>query len=154
MRGMRVALAETAQRYAAAVLSVAVTLLLVFLFWPVPELASTALLFVLPVAASSLSGGPGPGVLAAILAGLSIDYFLLKPNAYVDVEFGDAVRFAVFILTALMVGGLQRAAQEEACRRRQFVHRLEEIAALYELESRVAPAGLPHGKRRSEPPAP
>ena len=120
-------IAGEVQRYAAALLSVAVTLVLVMLLWPRPDVVTTTLLFVLPVAAASLYGGIGPGTLSAVAASLVIDYFLLRPGAYADVDFGDPIRIAVFVLVALLLGWMRNAVAEDGDRRRRLFLRLEEF---------------------------
>jgi K+-sensing histidine kinase KdpD len=132
MNGTIGSMLETVQRYGTALLGVGVTLLLILLFWPRPELATTTLLFVLPVACVSLYGGPGPGVLAAVAAGLTIDYFLLKPYAYADVDFGDMIRIAIFVLVALLLGWLRNVVAQDLDRRHRIFRGLEEVAAQIE----------------------
>jgi len=51
-------------------------------------------------------GGRGPGVLAAVLAALVIDWCITPPLYSISLDFDFALRIAVFALSALLVGWL------------------------------------------------
>src|SRR5262245_17815483 len=63
-------------------------------------------------------GGKGPGVLAALLAALVVDYFITPPLYSITMDFDFALRIAVFALSALLVGWLsvRRQRTEDALR--------------------------------------
>ena len=72
-------------------------------------------------AASVLSawlGGVGPGVLAALLAALVVDWFITPPLYAITLDFDFVLRIAVFALSALLVGWLssRRRRMEDALR--------------------------------------
>jgi len=63
-------------------------------------------------------GGRGPGVLAAVLAALVIDWCITPPLYSISLDFDFALRIAVFALSALLVGWLseRRRRMEDALR--------------------------------------
>jgi len=55
---------------------------------------------------SAWLGGPGPGVLAAILSALVVDLFITPPLYSISLDSDLALRVAVFTLSAVLVGWL------------------------------------------------
>ncbi|HVR71166.1 MAG TPA: DUF4118 domain-containing protein, partial [Vicinamibacteria bacterium] len=93
------------ERYGFAVVAVGAALLHKLLLVPVLDQPAPFLLFSLAILASAWRGGLGPGLLAAILAILSADYFFLEPRfALGPMEAGQAVRLALFATESLAVG--------------------------------------------------
>jgi PAS domain S-box-containing protein len=78
-------------------------------------------------------GGRGPGVLAAVLAALVIDWCITPPLYSISLDFDFALRIAVFALSALLVGWLseRRRRMEDALRlsRDQLELRVQERTA-------------------------
>jgi two-component system sensor kinase FixL len=112
-------------RYSLAVANVAAALII---SGPLERLLVTATLerfvdgIALMYAAVVLSawlGGIGPGLLAAFLAVLAVDYFYTPPLHTVVLEFVYLPRVAIFALSGLLVGWLstRRTRAEEALRR-------------------------------------
>jgi two-component system sensor kinase FixL len=75
---------------------------------------------------SAWLGGIGPGLLAALLAAVVVDWFITPPLYSISLDFG--LRIAVFALSALLVGWLSE-------RRRRTEHALR--LSRDELEARV-----------------
>src|SRR5262245_52251963 len=67
---------------------------------------------------SAWLGGVGPGLLAALLAVLVVDYFITPPLSSIALDFHFFLRVAVFALSALLVGWLsmRRRRMEDALR--------------------------------------
>src|SRR3982074_3754173 len=67
---------------------------------------------------SAWLGGMGPGVLAALLAGLVVDWFITPPLYSITLDFDFLLRIAVFALSALLVVWLRsrRRRMEDALR--------------------------------------
>ncbi len=63
-------------------------------------------------------GGVGPGVLAAVLAAIVVDLFITPPLYSISLDFDLALRLAVFVLSAGLVGWLsvRRRRTEDALR--------------------------------------
>jgi PAS domain S-box-containing protein len=89
-------------RYGLAVASVAIAVIAT-LPW-----ASTLVspLFFLAVILSAWLGGSGPGLLAAVLATLAIDYFFLLPRYTLNAEPANLAQLFVFLLSAAVVSGM------------------------------------------------
>src|SRR6185295_8824357 len=114
-----------ALRWAIAVISVAVAAALTTgpggerLFPEPPErfVHGVTLLYAGAVLSAWL-GGMGPGVLAALLAALVVDWFITPPLYSITLDFDFLLRIAVFALSALLVGWLssRRRCMEDALR--------------------------------------
>jgi two-component system sensor kinase FixL len=82
---------------------------------------------------SAWLGGVGPGLLAALLAVLVVDYFITPPLYWISLDFDFFLRAAVFALSALLVGWLsvRRRRMEDALRlsRDQLELRVQERTA-------------------------
>src|SRR5229473_1340388 len=112
-------------RWALAVASVAVAAALTTgpggerLFPEVPErfVHGVTLLYSAAVLSAWL-GGMGPGLLAALLAAVVIDWFITPPLYSITLDFDFGLRIAVFALSALLVGWLseRRRRTEDALR--------------------------------------
>ena len=100
-------------RWGLAVVSVAVATALTtgpggeWLFPEPPErfVHGVTLLYAAAVLSAWL-GGMGPGVLAALLAALVVDWFITPPLYSITLDFDFLLRIAVFALSALLVGWL------------------------------------------------
>jgi len=93
-------------RYGVAVLSVAAALLVTLLLHPD---ALVAPVFFLSIILSAWFGGTGPGLLAALLATLSLDYFFLPPIYRVDFNLANLPHVSVFFLSAVLVSSWSAA---------------------------------------------
>ena len=87
-------------RYALAVVCVAVALLTTSLL---QSGALFAPLFFLAIILSAWFGGMGPGLLAALLATICIDYFFLEPVYYFKFNLAHLPQLLVFFISAVMV---------------------------------------------------
>jgi signal transduction histidine kinase len=87
-------------RYGLAVSSVAVALMLTFLLRP-DELVTPV--FFLAIILSAWVGGKGPGLLAALLATLSIAYFFLEPIYSLKFDPAHLPQILVFFVSAALV---------------------------------------------------
>ena len=74
-------------------------------------------LFLMAIGAVVWYAGPGPGVLAVVLAGMSFNYFFTPPRYSFYIQPADRVNFVVFVLFALLIGWF-------ASRRRRIEHEL------------------------------
>ncbi|MBI4455266.1 MAG: DUF4118 domain-containing protein [Acidobacteria bacterium] len=123
---------STFLRYATAVLSVAVILLLVLLLQPRPESSGDSVAFVVAIVISSLYGGSGAGTLASVLAVVAINYFLAPPYLSAKFDFGDLMRLGIFAMVALLIGWLQEGLRQEAEKREHLAIQLEAALAKHE----------------------
>jgi PAS domain S-box-containing protein len=80
------------------------------------------ILFVLPIIISAYWGGFGPGLLATVLAALSVDFFLIPPLRSLRIhETRDLIQLAIFVANGVVIGSLNEAlhrARREAEQRR------------------------------------
>jgi two-component system cell cycle sensor histidine kinase/response regulator CckA len=80
------------------------------------------ILFVLPIIVSAYWGGFGPGLLATVLAALSVDFFLIPPVRSLRIdEARDLIQLAIFVANGVVIGFLNEAlhrARREAEQRR------------------------------------
>ncbi len=123
-----------------AVASVAAGTLALFLLRHWLDRPHASLLYLLVVVLTATTAGSGPAILAAVLAFLAWNFFLLEPvfTFHLSVP-GDWMTLCVFLVIALVTGELagrarQRAAEAEA--RLQEIERLSrEAAAVTELRA-------------------
>jgi serine phosphatase RsbU (regulator of sigma subunit) len=110
-------------RYGVAVFATALAFLLVLMVQAVvrPEFPGqiASPLFLLAVVVSAWHGGTGPGLVAAVLSYLTLDYFFLLPVYSFDPGWEDIPTATVYLLTALVVSILEarRRRAEKAVRR-------------------------------------
>lgn len=88
--------------YAEAMVAVAAVAWLTSALLPVLGIASSALLFLLPVLLAAARGGVGPGLLAALAGAGAYNYFLLEPRFTFRVHQLDNL-ISVFVLGAVAV---------------------------------------------------
>jgi two-component system, LuxR family, sensor kinase FixL len=93
-------------RYGLAVSSVAVALMFTFLLRPDGLVAP---LFFLAIILTAWAGGKGPGLLAALLATLSIDYFFLEPIYHLKFDPAHLPQMLVFFVSAVLVSSWSAA---------------------------------------------
>ncbi len=113
------------QRYSLAIISCGVALAVA---WPIDAPASC---FLLAVTVSTLFGGLGPGLVSVALSALSFDYFFLWRTFPPAHEPATLLRFAVFLVAALLITGLM-----------EIKRRVEESRNLAEEALRQAQADL------------
>lgn len=123
-------------QYSAAVISIAVVSLLLQAFKP--ELANqvTVLIFLLPVMLSTVVGGLGPGILTALLAFLTFNYFYIQPLFTFQVHATqDLILLIIFLIVAFVLAQLigQARQGERVARSRE-----REATRMYELISELA----------------
>ncbi|HET6971202.1 MAG TPA: DUF4118 domain-containing protein, partial [Phenylobacterium sp.] len=89
-----------------------------------------AMLFLLSVLATGVGFGMGPALTAALLAGVSYNFFFLEPRLSFWISRpADLFTFTVFFAVALATGGLAGRARDQA---RRADHRAESVTALLE----------------------
>jgi K+-sensing histidine kinase KdpD len=102
-------------RYGLSIILVAISLSVSLLF---QGYTFRTPLFFPAVILSTWFGGTGPGLLAVVLATLSINYFILEPRFAFSFSFHDIVHLAVFLFSALLISSWSAA-------RRRAEHALE-----------------------------
>src|SRR4029450_475359 len=112
-------------RYALSVLLVALSTSLTLLL---RDYTFRTPLFFPAIILSTWFGGTGPGLLAVVLATLSINFFILEPRFAFSFSFHDVVHLAVFLFSALLISSWSAA-------RRRAENALER--ARVELEGQV-----------------
>ena len=93
---------QSATPYVLALAGVAAVAWLTSIFLPVLGLASSALLFLLPVLYAAARGGLGPGLIAALVGAAAYNFFLLPP-LYTFRIHGLENLVSVFVLVAVAV---------------------------------------------------
>ncbi len=111
MRGVR-----PLARHLLALLSVAVTLVLVWLIHAkAPELQTTVLLYLVPIILVASTWGRGPSITAALAAVLGHDVFLVQPaGTLVIARAEDALGLVILLFTALVTSQLADSARRGA----------------------------------------
>ncbi|HET9532120.1 MAG TPA: ATP-binding protein [Blastocatellia bacterium] len=104
-------------RYAVALASVVVAVLLTFIIEPLRTETQTPLFFAAVVMSARL-GSMGPGLLATFLSTLAINFFFLNPVFALEIQVVDLVRMAAFLLVAVLISSLTAShnRKEEALR--------------------------------------
>jgi two-component system sensor histidine kinase KdpD len=135
--------------YVMATAATAAAVLLLLAFQPHANLATVALSLLLIVTMCAIRWGSGPGFLAALCAGLCLNYFFIPPLRTWNIAHPqDWIAFLVFIATALLVGQLSSRAQSQAIEAEQ---RRSEIEDLYDqLKRAFEEASEAESLRRSE----
>ena len=115
--------------YIPAILSIALTTALLYFMRGVLNTPLVALLYLLPVGASASAWGLGAGIIAALSAFLTFNYFFIEPNFTLVVHSAsDLVGLFVFLIVAVAISqlvGRARAGQALAVEKA----RLTEIAS-------------------------
>jgi C4-dicarboxylate-specific signal transduction histidine kinase len=99
--------------YLVAAMSVAIAAVITLKLEPV--IKHTTSLFFCSVMLSSWYGGLGPGVFAALLSVIALDYYFIPPLYALGISLEEAPDMIVFVATALFIGwlsGEQRRAKE------------------------------------------
>jgi Domain of unknown function (DUF4118) len=98
--------------------------------------ANLALILVLVVVIAAILGGRRAGAVAAIMATLSFDFFLVRPYLSMEIESVDDIETALILLgVGLLVGQVasrgrrSRRGQEEAADAIARLHRVADLAA-------------------------
>ncbi|HEY3064703.1 MAG TPA: ATP-binding protein [Methylomirabilota bacterium] len=113
--------------YAIAVASVALALALTLLLWPVLHRNPTPLFFAAVMVAVWVSG-LGPGLAAAFLSALTVEYFLVEPFYAVLVNLEAAARLAIFAVVAVLIDSLVTARRQAEAERRETDVTLQAVA--------------------------
>ncbi len=96
--------------------------------------ANLALALVVVVVVAAAAGGRGAGVLAAIVAAVSYDFFLTRPYLSLSIKSADDVETTIFLLViGLLVGEIvvrARRTQRLAARGASEIARLHRVAEL------------------------
>jgi two-component system sensor kinase FixL len=103
-------------KYGLAISSVAAALIIVFLLRPNGLLTP---IFFLAIIVTAWFGGFGPGLLAAVLATLAIDYFFLPPLYSASFDVGEIPHLLAFFVSAFLVSSWSatRSRAESSLRR-------------------------------------
>jgi len=130
------------QRYSLAIISCGIALAVA---WPIDAPASC---FLLAVTVSTLFGGLGPGLVSVALSALAFDYFFLWRTFPPAHEPATLLRFAVFLVAALLITGLMeikrrveesRNRAEEALRQAQAdLAQVNRVTTMGELTASLA----------------
>lgn len=115
---------SVARRYAIAIMAIVVAHALTRALWPWVAPHPTPL-FLAAIILCALYAGPGPSLLATVMAALVIDYFFISPTGGIEMSVDNAVRTGVFLSVALLVswinevrrraeGELRRHAMQQA----------------------------------------
>jgi len=119
--------ASVMQRFGLAVFAVAVALGLALLAQAYSFNNLEFPLFLMAIAATVWYAGAGPGVVAVVLACVSIDYFFTQPLYTLYIEPSNRPYFIVFILFALVIGWF-------SSRRRRIEQELRQARDEFEAE--------------------
>src|SRR5215813_3383920 len=119
-------------RYGVAIVSSGVILFVCLLLDHLVSGNVPLVLLIIPVAASALLGGFGPGLLATALCGLASPYFLTQPHFTIRfMDTSDWERLALFLATSVLMSWLietaHMARQEVEARAREAVQRQREL---------------------------
>jgi sigma-B regulation protein RsbU (phosphoserine phosphatase) len=131
-------------RYAVAVLTVAVAILIALCFraelQPAPRHPISGPLLLVAVAISAWYGGNGPGLLAAILSLLGPEYLFSTPAQALDIAWNDLPQIIAIVGAALLVGRLtgKRRHAEAALHRSD-----EKLRAACLIQQRLYPSRVP-----------
>lgn len=125
---------RTATSYLEALLAVAAVVWLTSAQLPVLGLASSALLFLLPVLLAAVRGGIGPGLIAALAGAGCYNFFLLEPRYTFRVHQLDNL-VSVFVLVAVAVvtsrlASRLMAREAEAQERARLSEEVAELSSL------------------------
>ena len=129
-------------RYGTSVLSVALALFVTLLVWPlVKPMASP--LFLAAIVISAWRGGKGPGLLATILSGLTLDYVFIDPQYQLSGGWDDLSRLIVFATEGFALSWLiesRRQVENQVRESREELRALStHLQSVIELErSRIA----------------
>src|ERR1700675_280707 len=99
--------------YVVAAISVSIAVVITLKLGSVVK--HTATLFFCSVMLSSLYGGLWPGVFAALLSVVALDYYFISPLYALGISLEEAPDMIVFVSTALFIGwlsGEQKRAKE------------------------------------------
>jgi PAS domain S-box-containing protein len=118
--------------YAVAVLAVALALGASLVFDIYVQSAPFVSLYMCAIMFAAWFGGGGPGLLAAALSALSLDYFFLPPFNSLSLTLSDIARLVLFVIAAIFVVSLSAAQRSTARSLRRARDDLQ--AAVHELE--------------------
>lgn len=103
--------------------------------------ANLVMLFLLSVLAAGAGFGLGPAVFAALLAGVSYNFFHLEPRyTFLIARPGDLFAFSVFFAVALVTGWLTGRARDQA---RAAAERANVVTALLEANHALSATSTP-----------
>lgn len=102
--------------------------------------ANLALILVLVVVVAAILGGRRAGALAAIVATLSFDFFLVRPYLSMQIESTDDIETALILLgVGLLVGQVASRGRRSRRGREQAVEAIERLHRVADLAARGAP---------------
>jgi two-component system sensor histidine kinase KdpD len=123
-------------QYLLALLTIAATTALLYLLRDVLDTPLVALLFLLPVGLSTAYWGLGPGIMAALCAFLTFNYFFIQPYYTFRVhQMGDLLVLTVFFVVAAVISQLVGQARSGLAAANA---REREATQLYEVSTALA----------------
>lgn len=127
------AVLKTLWKYGFAILAVFILTGMAWLFKDQLSIQVIALLYLLPVVISARLWGLGPGILAAICAFLTLNYFFIPPLYTLSVhKTQDLLSLIIFLINAVVISQLLGQAQDSLLEAKQ---REGEATRLYELST-------------------
>ena len=104
---LRLVFASAVVQYFLALLAIAITTGILLLFRDVLGLPIIALLFLLPVGLSTAFWGLGPGIVSALCAFLTLNYFFITPYYTLRVhQTQDMLVLVIFLIVAVVINQL------------------------------------------------
>ena len=113
-------------RYGMAALTNALALSATLLLWPLIQPRSSPL-FIAAIMVSAWYGGLGPGLLATLLATLSLEYFFMPPIHMLSLSWSHIMQTTVFVLVALLISWLNAARKQADDALREINQNLQAI---------------------------
>jgi len=141
--------ARSAFRYLMATVALTMLVALLEMLRPALNQTTNALALVLAVILIAVTAGRGPALYAAILAGLSFNYFFIGP--FYSLRIGrpeDLLAFLVFVATAILVGQMSSRLEKRVIQTEAQQQQLERVRVDYQRAS--AEAAEAGELRRSE----
>lgn len=92
------------------------------------DVRNIALVFLMAVLASAVTGGLGPALYASMLGALSLNIFFLQPLYTIDIRDPEGViAFVFFLVVAVIASNLTAAVQRQAAAARQRARTTEDL---------------------------
>jgi len=144
---MRQLLRSTWGKYLIALAAVAAALLIRGLIDPLVGRGAATVTLYGAIAVAVWAGGYKPGLLAAMVGYLAVNYFFIEPRGSISVEnLSDVGRLLGFLLSALLIialGGAMHGARERAEKQAETAKRYYADVAAFEREMAQAARPAP-----------
>lgn len=129
-----------ARDYVIAVAVIALTTLIGFAWIGIPDPRNLSLLFLAAVLGIGAWLGMRPALWSAVLAFLAYNFFLVEPRLSLTFALADLLALSMFLVTALLVGGLAGRLSDRA---RAATNRLRDLTLLFEASRDLSSALTP-----------